>query len=446
MSRAEEDSAAPLGQGSLGLRQRIFRSVTWNVVGTSLSQVSVLITSVLTARLLGPHIFGEFTMLQNTGLAFGGLAQLATGITATRYVAEYRSTDPPRAGRVIGACSTVTLFAGLFGCLAVLLLSDWLSIEVLKAPHLSSGLRLMALYVLLFAVSGYQVGTLAGLDAYRLVARIGAVHAVIHIVVCATAVLLFGLWGALAGLVLSLAARWRLYEVAIRKESAAQGIHICASLPREERLALIGFALPATLVGLTYAPSLWLAGTMLAKQEGGYVELGIYSVAFTFKTMLMFLPYTINSVGASFLSNLSSSDRRDQFKRVFIGNLSAVAGSALAGGLLIVVFGEWLIALFGSKFAAAMTVIPVLAAAAVAESIMLALYLFLQTRGRMWTLLFFVTLPRDVAFPLCAMALVSNGRAVGLAWAYLFSIVLSMLAVAFLTGREWEKPDPQPMS
>ena len=76
------------------LRQRFLRGVSWNLVGTSLAQGSVFAANVMIANRLGPQVFGEFSLLQNTALTLGAIAQVATGITATRYIAEYRASDP----------------------------------------------------------------------------------------------------------------------------------------------------------------------------------------------------------------------------------------------------------------------------------------------------------------------------------------------------------------
>jgi len=40
--------------------------------------------------------------------------------------------------------------------------------ETLSAPQLSGGLKIMAVYLLFSAMSGYQTGALAGLEGYPL--------------------------------------------------------------------------------------------------------------------------------------------------------------------------------------------------------------------------------------------------------------------------------------
>jgi len=102
-----------------GLRARFLHGITWNVVNALFTQGSVFLSNVIIANLLGREIFGEYGMIQSTLLTVSGIAQVATGITATKYVAEYRSTDKEKTGRILGLCSTVTF---LTGCVATLLL------------------------------------------------------------------------------------------------------------------------------------------------------------------------------------------------------------------------------------------------------------------------------------------------------------------------------------
>ena len=49
-----------------------------------------LALNLVSANLLGRFAFGEFTVVQGTLSTVGALAQVATGYTATKYVAELR--------------------------------------------------------------------------------------------------------------------------------------------------------------------------------------------------------------------------------------------------------------------------------------------------------------------------------------------------------------------
>src|SRR5712691_2179953 len=139
------------------------------------TQGSTFAISVIVANALGRQIFGEYAMIQSTLLTLAPIAQLATGYTVTRYVAEFRSTDRDRAGRTLGLCSIVSASAACVAALALLAGAPWLAADILQAPHLAPGLLLVAAVVLFTVMNGYQIGALAGLEAYRDLATEGSV-------------------------------------------------------------------------------------------------------------------------------------------------------------------------------------------------------------------------------------------------------------------------------
>jgi O-antigen/teichoic acid export membrane protein len=417
------------------LRQRFLRGVSWNLVGTSLAQGSVFAANVIIANRLGPQVFGEFSLLQNTALTLGAIAQVATGITATRYIAEYRASDPDRAGRIIGFCALFTLATGLLGGLLLFALAGWLSANTLNAPHLSDGLKIMAIYLVFSAMSGYQMGALAGLEGYRRIARLGVLHGVIHIALCTAGVWFYGLSGALWGLVASLVVRWWLYHVAIRREAAILGIKPAYVMHRHERGVLLRFSVPAALAGLTTMPALWLANTFLALQPDGYTQLGLYSAAINLKTAVMFLPLTVNTVSTSLINNQLGVGQKARYRRVFLANAAITAGSALLGALAAVTLGGYLLQLFGTEFDKASGILLVLMVAVVPESLMISLYQIVQSREKMWWSFFAVALPRDVLVCGLAFVLVPSMAAEGLAWSYLLASVVALCPVIYFVWK-----------
>src|ERR1700758_2943204 len=74
------------------LRGRFQRGISWNITGAILNNGANFLTNIAIANLLGREIFGQYGMLQSTLMTFVGIAQAAGGITATKYVAEFRST------------------------------------------------------------------------------------------------------------------------------------------------------------------------------------------------------------------------------------------------------------------------------------------------------------------------------------------------------------------
>ena len=81
---------------------RYGKAAVWNV--NPRLQVNVtFLTNILIANLLGRNIFGRYSIIRTTIVMIVGIAQLATGITGPRYIAEIRFRDKERARANIGS-------------------------------------------------------------------------------------------------------------------------------------------------------------------------------------------------------------------------------------------------------------------------------------------------------------------------------------------------------
>ena len=106
---------------------------------------------------------------QHRGM-FGIFAGLGLGLTTTKYVAELRATDSDRAGRIIGLPQPCAISGGLIA-LGLILFAPFLAVSILHAPHLVTELRIGSLLLFLNALNGVQTGTLAGFEAFKLIAK-----------------------------------------------------------------------------------------------------------------------------------------------------------------------------------------------------------------------------------------------------------------------------------
>jgi len=416
----------------IGLRARFRHGITWNVVNAVFTQGSVFLSNVLVANLLGREIFGEYGMIQSTLITLSSVAQVATGVTATKYLAEFRSTDKEKTGRILGLCSTVTF---LTGCVATLLLlagAPWLASHTLRAPHLARGIMISAGFVMFSVINGYQAGALAGLEGYRVLARAGVFQGVLHLLVVALGAWFRGLEGALAGLVASSVARWILYHRALRTVGQEQGIFLTYKGLWRERRIILGFAVPAALSGLTSMPALWLANAFLVRQEGGFSQMGLYSAAVTLRALVLFLPGLFNNVGMSLLNNEKGLGNETGYRKIFWFNLAATSGIAAAGAAIVSVTGPWLLKGFGKEFAAGSGVLLILMLSTLPEIVAVASAQIVQSREKLWLSLFLIAIPRDLSMVALAYYLTPLYGAAGLAWAYTISWTLTMVIVFLL--------------
>jgi O-antigen/teichoic acid export membrane protein len=182
------------------VRTRLINGTALNLLATAFNQGSTLAANIIVARILTKEGFGEYAMVQSTLLTMVVLSQLATGYTVSKYVAEYRSTDPERAGRIMGLCALVSALMAGVGAILLLAMAPWLAGTMLKAPHLAISLMIGSGFLFFSAINGYQIGGLSALEAYGGLAKAGVASGIMAV----AAISLGARWGGLNGAVVGL--------------------------------------------------------------------------------------------------------------------------------------------------------------------------------------------------------------------------------------------------
>ncbi len=423
----------PAFLGQLG--GRFGRGVFWNFVGTLFAQGSVFVTAIILARILGKEVFGELGMIQSTMLTLTSIAQVATGVTATKYVAEFRDVDKLRAGRVLGLCSVLTLATGVAATVLLVISAPWMAEHVLAAPHLVVSLSIAAAFVLFSVMNGYQVGALAGLESFKCISIYGALLGAVHLAVCWLGAYFWGLHGALGGMVVSALLRWVVYAAVLCREVDKHDIIVQRREGLWEREILHKFALPAALSGLTTMPAIWLGNAFLVRQPDGYAEMGIYSAATNLRIIVLFLPILFNSVSVSLINNHKGQKNSELYKSAFLLNLKLTVMAALIGATLMWMGGERAIGIFGSDFFSknVAAVMFLMSISVVLEATGIAIYQLIQSHEQMWLSFIAIAVPRDLFIVVAAYFLTQHYGSAGLAGAYALGCLLALVVKVCLS-------------
>jgi O-antigen/teichoic acid export membrane protein len=416
ISRVIPDLSEPTS-GVPSLLARLYRGITRNVVAAVFNQGSTFALNIIAAHALGRLRFGEFMIVQATLTTVGNLGQFATGHTATKYVAEFRTREPARASRILRLCATVSTVTGSLAALALLASAPFLAARVFRAPSLSPSLMIAAPAALFIVMNGFRAGALGGLEAYGPLARVGVLSGTAYLLLGAAGAIVGGVNGALIGVAVSAFVQWVGLGRVLRHQTIQHGLHTVSDRPGREREMLLSFALPASISGFVTLPALWLASALLVRQPGGIEQMALFAAANTFRVLVLFLPYIINSVVLSVLNNQRGANDT-AFRRVFWWNLAITVTLALAAALVAVVAGTRLLSAFGRTFDEGYPTLRVLMTAAVIEAATQALHQVVQSHARLWLSLFAVGLPRDVLIVTAAYVLTPAMGALGLATAY----------------------------
>jgi O-antigen/teichoic acid export membrane protein len=416
------------------LGHRLGRAIAWNILAAGSTAGANLVAAVILANILGRDVFGELGIVQSTIMSVGGIAQLATGLAATKYVAEYRLERKESAGEVLGLCAAATALTGAFGAIVLYLSAKVVATSVLGAPELVESMGLASGVVLFLTMNGFQAGALAGLENYRSIAIISASHAVLHVSICAASGWMGGLRGVLIGLIVSSAVRWVLFNAALRKEARRQGIEISMKRLGSEAKVVATFATPAALAGMSALLATWAGNAILVRQESGIGQMGLYAAANSLRGIVLFLPALVNNVGVSVINNFYGSRHLGGYRAAFWGNFWVTCVSLLMGAPILLLFGEPVLRAFGRDFIEAVPLLRVVFFSALLEGLSVAAYQIVLSRARIWTALYVISLPRDCLIVGLAWLLVPKSGALGLALSQAMSYAVALLLTLWLAS------------
>jgi O-antigen/teichoic acid export membrane protein len=337
----------PLGS----LRARFAHGAFWSLVGTGVSQTFGLIASVIIARCLGKEGFGEFGMIQATVSMVALFAGMGLGITSTKYVAQLRTVDPPRAGRIIAFVGMAAWISSAAVSLGVWFLAPFLAANVINAPHILYEVRVSTLLMLFSTVSGVQIGVLCGLESFRSVAQVNFAKGLTYCLLVSGGVWVWDLRGAVWGTVAAAVAACFIGFLAIRRECKAKGIPISRRGLRGELPVLWQFSLPAVASGMLLLPTEWIMNAVVANIPQGYEQLGVFNAARQWYSIILFLPGILVQITLPMLSNLWGEGKLRHYRKLLVVNSALLTGLAGAVVVFVLIFRRAAMGMYGSGFA-----------------------------------------------------------------------------------------------
>lgn len=412
--------ASPLGY-------RLARGTFWSLVGMTVCRALTLLSSIWVARLIGQEGFGELGVIQNTVGMFGVFAGFGLGLTATKYVAEFRCSNPLKAGRVIVLLEVATLVTSLVVLSILALSASWLAQHTLAAPQLGPLLMLGGGLVPFYALSGVQTGALSGLEAFRASARVNIRSGFLSVLMVVLGAYMAGITGLIIGLIVAQAATCLLNHLALRREAARFRISFgLAGILAEFRL-LWDFSLPTVFSNSTGWIANWVCTAMLVNQPQGYSEMAIVSVGNQWRAALMFLPGLLTNA----LLPMLTSERQqggDSFIRVMSLSHRLLVFFIVPVTLMMIAVAGGIMRFYGHDFAQGRTALIYLLAAAGISAVNSPAGSAIIATGRMWLSLIF-NLINGLAFVLLTYLLAPEFGATGLAFAYLGATGLLTMTV-----------------
>ena len=322
----------------------------WSLAGAVASQAFSLAAQVIAARILGKSDFGRLGIINNTAGLFGILAGFGLGLAATKFIAEYRITDPERSGRFVGASTLLSCGVALFATALMAILAPLVADKALHDQSMTPLIRDGALLVLFSSIAGAESGVLAGLESFKSIAKVNLVRGLVCIPLTVLGAKMFGVrgtvWGLSATAAVACIIGWRM----IRSACLEQKIPIVLARVRQDWLSLLSFSVPAFVNGAVPGPAMWVSSTLLVT-KASYAEMGIFNACFQWRMALLFIPAIVGQVTLPVASSLSAPSDKNRRRRSVYAGLAINAAVALPPTVILILFRTQIMRLYGPSFA-----------------------------------------------------------------------------------------------
>lgn len=382
------------------------------------SQLSVLLASVLVARMLGITKYGELGIIRSTVTVFAVFASFSLGLGATKYISQYVRSDKIRSGKIIGVTTLFSWITGALISITAISLAPFLAKTMFNAPELVGQIRISAFILFFTALNGAQIGILAGFEAFKKIAKINLYSGILSFFIQVILTYLFDLSGAIVGFGLSFLVLWGFNTNAVKQECKKFNIKVQYIDCVDELRMIVRFSVPALLSGILVNPVIWYSKTMLVKQAYGFTELAIFDAANQWRNSVLFIPITLSQV---VLPIFSSIDGKVEFNKLLRLNININVLVSLTMAIFISVSAGFIMRSYGSGFESGSFVLILLSLTSVFFAASVIIGQALVSKEKLW-LTFIFNVIWSFIFLTTAFLLIECGYgAIGLAGSYLLS-------------------------
>ena len=416
------------------LRGRLAGGAYWSLLGAFFTQGFRLITYVFVARILGRMGFGEYGMVLSSVALFAGLGGFGLGISVSKHVAEFREVEPDQAGNAIGISLLAGAGIGLLASLLFFIFSPEIGVRLLNSQNIVPILRQGSLLIVLGSIDGTMTSTIAGFESFRNLARIGLAKGAIELSVVVLATGLWGLTGAVVGMVFATAIACLISWVTVQGECRKHGILIRVDRHHSGTMRIIRFGAAAYLGSIVVQPAFWGGNALLVNQPGGYSEMGLFTAVDKWRIAVLFFPTAVSKIYLPVFSNLYARGEIDRFEKVLRLMIFWTAFFALVLTGATILFSETILGAFGREFRGDRRVLMLLTASGIFISTNAILGQALLSMDKAWQRFYFDA-ALAVVFFFASVILVTSFSAVGLSAAYLLSFLVISIALTIYVSR-----------
>lgn len=351
-----------------------------NLIGAICSQATLLVITIVLARVLGGHAVGRYAQCYAFLSLLGLLALSGFRAGLTRFVAIHLADRDPglvrgtvRLGLALSLAASTLIAVALAGAAPQIA-------SAMHDPGLTTGLRLVGLALPAETVSAAALAATQGWRTQRPFAIVGQIYEPLcRLAITALALALgAGLTGAFWALVV---AAWSTGLLAYRSLHRLLRT-LPRATPRYAPRALFAFSSVSWVSSLSTTGLIW-ADTILLGLFGNE-QIGIYNVSTRLVTVAIFMMAPINASFGPHIAHLYHRGQHDDLSSTYRAATGWITRLSLPAFVALLVFPHDLLRLFGHGFAGGATVTLVLAIGQLVNAATGPVGTVLNMSGRVW--------------------------------------------------------------
>jgi O-antigen/teichoic acid export membrane protein len=407
------------------LSSKLFKDSFWAVFGNGLGNFLLLVAGIIIARLLGKDLYGEYGMVKTTMFHIASFSTLGLGFTSTKYIADAISNSPHNLRRIIKTALETTVCFSLFLCILLFLFAGELA-DYINEPQAAPAFRALGVIVVLRAINTISAGILAGYKSFKTIGINSVISGGVLLAFSSILTYKYGLVGSFIALSLSQLVNALLNYIAVVKQYK---LAISGGDNGDVSKQMLLFTVPVAIQEFSYMLATW-GGTMILTKYASLGEVGLWSAASQWYTIILFVPNLLLNVILSYLSGLSNdkSGHSKMLKKMLAINFVC----SFIPFVIVYVLAGFISSFYGNTFVGLPQVIRVVTISTILSCLSNVFHSSLLSEGRNWLLLAFRVF-RDMFMLTTLWIVLKNGvehASLAYSWIYVIANVLYFVLMA----------------
>lgn len=415
------------------VNKRIFNHSVWILLGNIVSKATLLLSTILISKILLKQEYGQFGILKSTIIMFSAFAGLELGLTATKYISQYKHSDKEKIENIIGLSNFFSIGISFIISLLIYLFSEQIA-HWINAPNLSLSIKISSFIILFSSVNGIQNGIFSGLEKFKELSINTSIAGVLSSIGMVFGAKYYGLLGVVVFfgsnyLILSILNYFLLKRFFYSNYS----VNLLRKRNFRELRVIWKFSLPAILAALMVAPISWVCNYILVKQPSGYVQMAYFDIANQWRNTILFIPTALSQIALPMLSAAVQDPKL--YKSTYVKNIKLNFYIAMAMVVVFVIASPFIVYTYGKEYQDALYPLIIMFVTTGLIALNNVIGQVIASKNKMW-LGFFVNLIWGIILIILSYIFIRifHWGAVGISLAYLISYMVHT-AVQFLLIR-----------